>query len=113
MIGTQETICPLCLGSMSIVFGTGPQDFMSGVCLECGYCYWTEMGVISLEAVNEVRKEEDPPLEPLKKLKIDLKALDLLRSEHGLAPMEESPEEWRRILKRIKEEVISQDSTEK
>ena len=80
--GMGEATCPLCDGKMLTKFETRPRDFVSGISLECGYCYWTEPGVSSLEQVNAEREGHD--LDPLEALPIDLEALDILRVEHGL-----------------------------
>ena len=109
--GMGEGMCPLCDGQMLTAFETRPHDFVTGICLECGYCFWTEAGVSDLGQVNVEREKQD--LEPLTKLPLDLKGLDLLRLEHGLKPMEEVPTHWRKTLNRIRKEVIPQRVTEK
>jgi hypothetical protein len=105
--GMGESMCPLCDGRMITSFETRPHEFMSGVCLECGYCYWTESGIAPLDTVNAEREDQD--LEPLIKLTIDLKALDQLRKEHGLEPLKEVTENWKETLDRIEKEVDSTD----
>lgn len=109
--GIGEGLCPLCDGQMLTSFETRPHDFVWGVCLECGYCYWTEPEVISLERLNVERENQD--LKLLKQLKVDLKGLDQLRLEHGLEPLEEVPKNKRKALKRVKEEVILRDVSNK
>ncbi len=109
--GMGEAICPLCDGQMLTSFGTADIDWASGICIECGFCYWTELGVLDLDQVNAEREAQD--LEPLKQLKIYLKALDQLRWEHGLEPLRDVPENWRKTLERIKEEVVPEDPTKR
>lgn len=109
--GMGEGMCPLCDGQMLTSFETRPHDFVTGICLRCGYCFWTEPGVSDLRQVNAERENRD--LEPLTKLPIDLKGLDLLRLENGLEPLREVPKKWRKTLNRIKKEVIPQDVTGK
>jgi len=101
--GSGESMCPLCDGLMLTGFETKPHDFVTGICMECGYCYWTEPGVAGLKKINAER--EVLGLGPVKELKIDLKDLDLLRFEHGLEPLREVPKNWRRTLQGIKKEV--------
>jgi hypothetical protein len=106
-----EERCPLCGAWMSTAFESCDHDFVTGICIGCGYYYWTEPGVADLEQVNRVREVQG--LEPLKQLNIDLKDLDQLRLKHGLERLEEVPENWRRALNRIKKEVLPQDPTKK
>ena len=101
--GMGEGMCPLCDGQMLTYFETRPHDFVTGVCLECGYCYWTELGVRPLELLNDQREEQG--LKPLKKLKTNLKALDQLRREHGLEPLEELLITIPKVIERIRKEV--------
>jgi hypothetical protein len=109
--GMGEGMCPLCNGKMLTSFETRPHDFVTGICLHCGYCFWTELGVADLRQVNAERKNED--LEPLTKLTIDLKGLDLLRLENGLELLREVPKNRRKALNRIKKEVTLQDVMKK
>jgi hypothetical protein len=102
-----EEMCPLCDGEMLTSFYTIPHDFVDGICLECGYCYWTEPGIISLERLNQRRRERG--LEPLKEIRIDLKALDELRLDLGLEPMKQVLKNWKDTLRRIKKEVIDEE----
>lgn len=104
-------MCPLCDGQMLTSFETRPHDFVTGICLECGYCFWTGLGVSGLGQVNAEREGQD--LEPLKELSTDLKVLDQLRVEHGLRPLEEVPKNSRKTLRRIKKEVVPQDPIKK
>jgi len=43
-----------------------PYDIVSGECLDCGFYYDTKEGQMTLEEVNERRKDYD--LKPLKEL---------------------------------------------
>ena len=56
--------CPVCGEEMSIYYDHKPHELVDGICLNCGFTYWTERDQMSLEEVNERRKEED--LKPIK-----------------------------------------------
>lgn len=115
--GGDEGKCPLCDGRMLTGWETKPHDIVGGICLECGFCYWTELGVASLKMVNqkredltEERKDEDETagggeLKPLKELPIDLDALDEFRGEHGLEPLRHLLLTTPMMIKRIRKEV--------
>ena len=62
-----DSMCPNCGGSMNCCMGNRPHDTVSGECLECGFTFWTDRGLMSLEEVNAER--EDMEMKPLKKLK--------------------------------------------
>ena len=44
-----------------------PHDYVAGECLDCGFCYSTTEGLLTLQEVNERRQDED--LEVIKSLK--------------------------------------------
>ena len=62
---SETTVCPRC-GTESLEASID-QDDIQGICLECGYEYYTVTSVMTLEGVNEERKACD--LEPLTELK--------------------------------------------
>lgn len=116
--GSDERMCPLCDGRMDVSFETRPHDIVSGICIDCGFHFWTELGVAPLESVNdrrESRKEEEVEengetegeryLKPLKELPIDLDALDDLRLYEGLEPLRYVLLTTPLWIKRIKKEV--------
>lgn len=63
---SEATDCPRC-GSGESLDRSVDRDDITGICLECGYEYHTEYRVLSLEEVNEERKDCD--MEPLTELK--------------------------------------------
>ena len=68
MSGSSSTgVCPKCGGSMDCYSDWKPYDIVSGVCLDCGFEYYTTEGQLTLEEVNQLRRDYD--LEPLEKLK--------------------------------------------
>lgn len=69
MSGVSSTArCPMC-GSkdMEVYSDWKPHEFVSGECYECGFCYQTNDGQMTLKEVNEHRKDLELP--KLKKLK--------------------------------------------
>ena len=62
---SETTVCPRC-GTESLESSIDRDD-VNGECLECGYEYPTVESVMTLEEVNEERKEDG--LEPLTELK--------------------------------------------
>ena len=101
--GTGGGKCPLCDGRMMTSWNTVYHDFVNGICIECGYCYWTEPGLATLAAVNSER--ESLELEPLKELKTDLEGLDDFRIEHGFERLEDMLNTIPKMLERIRREV--------
>jgi hypothetical protein len=101
--GSGEGMCPLCDGLMLTKWDTVYHDFVNGICLECGYCYWTEPGLASLATLNEERETQE--LEPLKELKTDLEGLDDLRLERGLERLEDMLKTVPEMIERIRREV--------
>ncbi len=63
---TYNTDCPRCGGIMVCYSDHKLHDMVSGECLDCGFEYHTDEGQMSLEDVNELRKDND--LEPLTQL---------------------------------------------
>jgi hypothetical protein len=80
-----ETNCPICNEQMDIYSDYKPFDNVNGGCLNCGFRYWTECEQMSLEDVNELRKDyndnNEPPkneqLKPLKKADLAKWAKDI------------------------------------
>jgi Zn ribbon nucleic-acid-binding protein len=67
MSGWSEALdCPYC-GSEGTLEAFGERCEVGGTCLECGYSYHTVEEQLTLEQVNEERKELD--MEPLTELK--------------------------------------------
>ena len=59
--------CPKCGAEMDTYMDWKPYDYVSGECLECGFCYYTIDGQMKLDEMNEKREElELPPLEKLR-----------------------------------------------
>lgn len=58
---SEATDCPRC-GSVESLERSVDRDDVSGFCLECGHSYMTVYEVLTLEVVNEERKEFDMPL---------------------------------------------------
>lgn len=58
--------CPNCGASMDTYVDWKPYDISSGECLRCGFSYYTKEVFMSLEEVNERRKELE--LDPIDKL---------------------------------------------
>lgn len=54
--------CPKCGAEMCCYSNYKPYDVVSGQCLECGFYYYTTETRMTLEEVNELRKEADFPL---------------------------------------------------
>lgn len=65
---SYDDICLKC-GSKNFIAGGSnkPYDSGWGHCLDCGFEYYTEEGQLSLEEVNELRKDFDR--KPIKKLR--------------------------------------------
>ena len=63
---SSSEICPICGNSMSTYSDYKPFDQTWGECLECGFNYWTQAKQMTLKEVNDRRKEEEPPLKPIK-----------------------------------------------
>jgi len=61
-----DEVCPKCGGTMYGYSDWKPHNMVFGRCINCGFCYWTEKGRMSLKEVNELRAEMD--LRPLRKL---------------------------------------------
>jgi transcription initiation factor TFIIIB Brf1 subunit/transcription initiation factor TFIIB len=61
--------CPECGSedSLNISTDTKPYSNSGGVCIECGFGFWTTEGQWSLKDINEERAVQG--LKPLKKLK--------------------------------------------
>jgi len=65
--------CPCCQSkdSMSCANDSRPHETVSGVCLVCGYQYYTELGFVDKEILEELRKENEytpiPITEDMKK----------------------------------------------
>lgn len=59
-------ICPNCEAEMDIYSDWKPFEYVSGECYGCGFFYYTIAEQLTLEGLNEGRKERD--LKPLKKL---------------------------------------------
>lgn len=68
MSGTSsEGVCPECSGETKVYVDWKPYDIAESICLTCGwYCYPT-IGQLTLEEVNEDRKNQGMKL--LTKLK--------------------------------------------
>jgi hypothetical protein len=69
MSGSSGTSnCPRCNGvdTMQTSFDTKPHELISGQCYSCGYGYYTKSEMLTLEQVNEARKEIE--LEPITEL---------------------------------------------
>ena len=65
-------MCPKCKGTMYSYSDWKPHNHVSGQCTECGFVYWTEKGLMSLEEVNEIRTEiEEKPLKRRKAWKCE------------------------------------------
>ena len=68
MSGTSYTAnCPRCGGKETIVGYADwrPFDMVDGICLRCGFRYYTKMEIADKETLKEARKEyefEDKPL---------------------------------------------------
>jgi len=72
MSGTSSSeICPICGKEMSVYSDYKPFDNVSGDCLNCGFIYYTKKEQMSLEEINERRKDynEDMDLKGKEKLK--------------------------------------------
>ena len=61
--------CPRCGKDEIQIWGDHkPYESVNGVCFSCGFNYWAEDGLLSLEEVNQRRKEyEKEPLTELAK----------------------------------------------
>jgi len=65
--------CPCCQSkeSMSCSNDCRPHEMISGVCLVCGYQYYTELGFVDKETLDELRKDNEytpiPITEDMKK----------------------------------------------
>lgn len=53
--------CIKCGGTVYAYSDYKPFDNVSGECLECGWCYYTEEGQLPLHEVNEIRRDLDLP----------------------------------------------------
>lgn len=60
-------VCFKCNGDMMVYSDYKPHAYVSGECLDCGFAYYTVDEQLSLDEVNELRKEQE--LKPVKKLK--------------------------------------------
>lgn len=58
--------CPICGESMYCSSDSKPFDMVCGECLNCGFTYYTRAEQMALKEVNDRRKEEEPPLKPIK-----------------------------------------------
>ncbi len=57
MSGTNyNSECPRCGGEMICYSDWKPIDSIHGECLDCGFCYWTQDGRMTLEEVNKLRE---------------------------------------------------------
>lgn len=72
MSGTSfDSTCPRCGNEeMNCSNDYKPHDMVSGDCLKCGFMYYTIEGQMTLEEVNELRKDQE--LEPLVVLEQEL-----------------------------------------
>lgn len=61
------TDCPRCGGKMSTYVDWKPHDSVFGECLDCGFAYYTERHQLTLEEVNEKRKEQG--MRPIKEFR--------------------------------------------
>lgn len=70
---SDTTNCPNCGGSkLNTCNDYKPFDQVSGECMDCGFYYYTEIGQMTLEEMNESRAESDlKPLKRRKKNKLD------------------------------------------
>ncbi len=67
MSGMSSSVsCNQCGGEMNTYSDYKPHDYVSGECLDCGFCYYTEDSQMTLQEVNEQRASMDLP--PLKRL---------------------------------------------
>lgn len=61
-------ICPKCDSNNLMTYTDWkPYDYVSGECLDCGFCYYTQEEQLTLKEVNERRIDQE--LKPIKKLK--------------------------------------------
>jgi hypothetical protein len=62
--------CPRCDSEQFYCYtDTKPHDYISGECLDCGFCYWTTDAINTLEDVNSLRESFDlPKLDKLKEV---------------------------------------------
>jgi rubredoxin len=53
--------CPCCRSEKSMMVSSDwkPHDCVNGVCLVCGYEYWTELGFTNKEYLEELRHDYD------------------------------------------------------
>ena len=53
--------CPCCgsANSMECANDTRPIESASGVCVVCGFQYWTQMGFADKETLNELRADQE------------------------------------------------------
>lgn len=54
---SYDSECPRCGGTMQCYSDWKPHDVSSGLCLDCGYAYDTEIRQASIDEVNEYRVE--------------------------------------------------------
>ena len=62
MSGVSDvTDCPCCRSEKSMMVSSDwkPHDCVNGVCLVCGYEYWTELGFADKEYLEELRHDYD------------------------------------------------------
>jgi len=63
---SSSTPCPICGEEMSTYSDYKPFDTVFGECLHCGFTYYTKAEQMTLAEINDRRKEEEPPLKPIK-----------------------------------------------
>jgi len=66
---SSQEICPICGKPMTAYSDYKPFDSVFGECLNCGFTYYTKVEQLSLEELNERRKEEG--LKPLTQKHLD------------------------------------------
>jgi len=70
MSGSNYDItCPNCNGELQVYSDHKPFDHSHGACVDCGFCYYTKTGQLSLKKLNEFR-EDILEMEPLKRRRV-------------------------------------------
>jgi len=64
---SYDDVCPRCGGTMNCYSDWKPYDQVMGLCLDCGFRYYTVEDIANLEEVNEQRKVFE--MRPLKRLR--------------------------------------------
>jgi len=57
----SEEDCPRCggIGTLMAYSDYKPHDYVCGVCLSCGFQYWTQRGILNKAELKEAREDYD------------------------------------------------------